>query len=170
MKSKKKNVYGNVVAWPQEKIIPRELSDWLSYLIWCDVLEWFCNEFEDGEVLLIRYNLPKHQQKRGVPRLLFGFYTDAIVLQKVGGPKTESFNVWLNKKFTAIVRNGYAHGKYIYTKHYDRNMYLTSRIVSTYEGDIEDTVKLFPHAKRIVCLFPDKDDEDAENQKLEKLK
>ncbi len=143
-KSKKRNVYENVIGWPEGTAIPSFLSDWLAYLLYRGIIDSVNNKLEDSEILIFRYNLGGFQIQRGIVSL-FSSYYQYVVLQKVGERGNGSMNVWVDGKFTSIIRNGNAYGKYIFARHYDRNEYVVSRILATKEEDYKLAEKLFPN-------------------------
>lgn len=137
-----------VMGWPINQAIPSKLSDWLAYLLTYQILDKADRELKEGEVLTVRFNLGKFQMSRNlIP--LFSDYPQYVSIRKVGPNRMV---IWVDGRVTAVIRDGIAFGKKIYARHYDRNLYTTSRLLATQEEDIMAAMRLFPHAPHHTIL------------------
>ena len=148
-----------VMEWPRNKDVPRELSDWLAFLLMFGILDEVDRLLNDSEICSVRYNLgaflndrfqadqdPKHKP-------LFPYYPQIITIQKVGVPGNGNFNVWVDGHLTSMIRNGFARGRKIYSKAYNRKSYNVSRLLATSNDDVLQTAMRFPHAPRQYFWF-----------------
>lgn len=142
------NTFENVIDWPEDTAIPNVLSDWLVFLIMHKIFDKVKTELKDGEVYTIRYDLGKFLITRGVTALLTEYPQYVTILRVT----EESYNIWVDGKLTAFIRNGTAYGKGIFVRNYDRNLYKNSRALATQTEDIMAALSLFPHAKRHIIL------------------
>ena len=145
----------SVVGWPIDKAIPKKLADWLAFLLRYRILEEVQLLMKNGDVLMVRYNLAGFQRERTDITPLFSVYTQVILIQRVGDESEKSFNVWVDGKLTAMIRQGNAYGKNILEKQYNRMVYNASRITADLESDLIESVKLFPHAPRHILWVSD---------------
>ncbi|MBQ3408174.1 MAG: hypothetical protein IJH12_03095 [Clostridia bacterium] len=96
---------------------------------------------------MVRYNLVAFQLERTDFLPLFPIYPQVIILQKIGDEESKNFNVWVDGVMSSMIRNGNAYGKRINAKQYARSLYNISRMLSTLDDDMIDSVKIFPHAR-----------------------
>ena len=144
-----KNNWYPVMGWPINMVIPNNLSDWLAYLLTYQIIDKADRELEEGDVLTVRFNLGKFQMSRNlIP--LFSDYPQYVSIRKVGHNRLV---IWVDGRVTAFVRDGNAIGKGIFARHYDRNMYTTSRLLATENDDIIAAMKLFPHSHHIILNY-----------------
>lgn len=135
-----------VIGWSRNNSIPDEYSDWLTFLLIHHILDQADYELEEGDTLSVRYNLAALQAERTNIIPLLSYYPQIITIQKVGNFGDGCFNIWVDDKLTSLVRNGYAYGKKIYSKAYDRCAYNVSRILATKDDDIFAVMNRFPHS------------------------
>ena len=81
---------------------------------------------------------------------LFSDYPQYVSIRRV---ESNKMVIWVDGRVTAVVRDGIAIGKKIYARHYDRNLYTTSRLLATQEEDIVAALRLFPHAHHTILNY-----------------